>query len=235
MNDISAYLQVYSNQKAVFECLKSFKTFYKNTPITLVSDNGDDFSEISNFFKTQYVHADKNILPKGKMSGIDGVDEYLKRIYNHCLNNKTEWVVLLEEDVRTIRHIRSFPNTECAGPRLNPYSVALTNHLKELHGIKEYGYGMCGGSIFKRKSFIDAYENNNNIKNYLKYDERLAGWGDIPLTLIFHINGYNYSIWEEVSEILHPSMPLIKDSAFDHAYKYWYNKLLDKKEFKNYE
>lgn len=224
MTTISVYFQVFSNKRAVFECLKSFRLIYNNEPITLVSDCGENFDEMVPKFNLNYYKADKNILPKGKMSGIDGVKEYLKRINEHCLNNDSEWVLLMEEDVQSQRKINHFPSTECAGPRLNPYSTQLNNYLISIYGYKNYGYGICGGSIFKREAFLNAYKNTPNIEDYVQYDNRLSGWGDIPLTLLFHLSGYNYSIWNEVSEKTHYTNPIIRDSAFDHAYKYWYNK-----------
>lgn len=223
MDTLSVYFQVYSNRKAVFECLKSFRQFYSEENITLVSDAGENFSDFSDTFKLNYLHKEKNILPKGRMCGIECVNEYLNRIYEHCLNSKSKWVLLMEEDVKTLRKIKKFPSTECAGPRLNQYSSTLTQHLIDNFGNKNYGYGMCGGSIFNRECYIESYK-NQNIEQYVQYDNRLSGWGDIPLTLLFHINGYNYSVWDEVSESTHITSPIIRDSAFDHAYKYWYNK-----------
>jgi hypothetical protein len=158
------------------------------------------------------------------MCGIDGVEEYFKRIYEHCISVNSEWVVILEEDVITLRNINYFPTTECAGPRLNSYSPELTNFLIKNYGDKQYGYGMCGGSIFKRKSFIDAFNKFLDLKSCVQYDNRITGWSDIPLTLIFHLAGLDYSVWHEISEKTHPSLPIIRDGAFDHAYKYWYGK-----------
>lgn len=217
-------MQCFSNKRAVFECLKSFRQYYPDVPITLVSDGGDDFIEIKDRFNLTYKYSDKNILPKGKMCGIDGVKEYFKRIYEHCNSVNTDWVVILEEDVITLRPIKYFPTTECAGPRLNCYSPDLTNFLIKKYGYKQYGYGMCGGSIFKRKAFIQAFNKILDVEECTKYDERLFGWSDVPLTLLFHLSGYDYSIWNEISEKTHPTLPIVRDSAFDHAYKYWYGK-----------
>jgi len=226
MHDISAYIQCYSNKRAVFECIKSFRNFYPTNFITLVSDNGDDFTSISNYFNLNYIYSDKNILPKGRMCGLECVYEYFKRIYNHCISTESEWVVLLEEDVNTLRKIKHFPSTDAGGARIINYNQPLTDFLNLKFKNGPYGYGMCGGSIFKRKSYINAYELNKNLEYYLTLDNRLDSWSDIPLTLLFHINGYSYSVWDEISELHHicPELRIIKDSAFDHAYKFWYGK-----------
>jgi hypothetical protein len=224
-NTISVYFQVYSNKRAVFECLKSFRSFYPNEEITLISDNGEDFSNIAKTFRLNYTHSDKNILPKGKMESKNGVYEYLNRIYNHCNSTDSDWVLIMEEDVRTLRKIKIFPETDCAGPRLNFYTSELTKELIKMHGEKKYpyGYGLSGGSIFKRQTFLNCYPNYKQLENFSQLDERLFGWSDIPLTLLFQLNGYDYTTWEEVSELTH-IYKIDRDAALDHAYKYWYNK-----------
>lgn len=217
-------MQCFSNKRAVFECLKSFRLYNPTSDITLLSDGGEDFNKIATKYNANYKYSNKNILPKGKMIGIEGVKEYLYRIYEHCIFVNSEWVLILEEDVTTLRNIKFFPKTECAGPRMNAYSSNLTNFLIKKYGDKEYGYGMCGGSIFLRKSFIEAFKQISVLETCVEYDDRISGWSDIPLTLLFHLSGFDYSIWDEVSEKTHIGCPIIKDSAFDHAYKYWYDK-----------
>lgn len=218
----SVFMQVYSHKRAVFEALKSFRTFYKSEHITVLSDHGDDFSSICEAANAKYIHAPTRIT-LGTMN-IDGVYEWLKRIYEHCISVDSEWVLLFEEDVRTVRKIRHFPTTDAGGPRMNSYSPALTQKLIEDFGYKQYGYGLAGGAAWKRQAYIDAYNGNRNIEDYVQYDDRVAVWADIPLTLLFHINGFTYSEWDEISEITHARAPIVRDSAFDHAYKYWTDK-----------
>jgi hypothetical protein len=231
---ISAYMQVYKTPRAVFEALKSFRTHYASEAITVLCDNGDDFSEICAAFDATYIHSDRRVVigPSDQrtsaQSTLDGIYISLSRFYNHCISTDSEWVVYLEADVRTIRRIRNFPQTDAAGARLNPFSPALTKYLVDTFGDKEYGYGMCGGCIWKREAFIQAYETNHDLAQCVVYDERVARFGDIALTLLFLVNGYEYSVWDEISEIFHDVAPIIRDSAFDHAYKYWYDKDFDK-------
>jgi hypothetical protein len=51
---ISAYIQCYSNQRALYEALKGFRTFYPTEDITLVSDAGDDFTRFAEHFDLHY-------------------------------------------------------------------------------------------------------------------------------------------------------------------------------------
>lgn len=234
-NTISAYIQVYRHKRAVFEALKSFRIFYRTEPVTVVSDNGDDFTDVCEALDLHYVHSPiRSMVGPGEQrannqSTLDGVYEIQKRIYEHCKLTDTDWVVILEADVRTIRRIRSFPHSAIGGARLNPYSQELTDHLIKRFGSNEnlFVYGAAGGGIFRRQAYIDAYETNHDYSQYLELDPRIPIYADIPLTLLFHMNGMNYSVWDEVSEILHENSPIVRDSAFDHGYKYWYDKEWD--------
>lgn len=225
MRDISVYMQVYDKQRATFEALKLFRHFYKEEDITVVSDGGRDFSRICKSLGARYHHSD--VTTTTQKMNLPGVYEYLSRIHSHCLHSSSHWVVLFEDDVRTMRPIRFFPSSECAGPRLNPYSAELTSTLESRFGPKAYGYGLCGASIFKRTSFIKAFENVRLLETYAALDSRVSQWSDVGLTLMFHISGFNYSVWSEVSELRHPTSPIVRDAAFDHAYKYWYDKEFD--------
>jgi hypothetical protein len=221
-DSLSVYMQVYRNPRATFEALRSFRSFYRREPITVVSDGGEDFSEICNAVGARFIHS-KTTTTTQRMT-LPGVYEYLARIYAHCQAVDSKWVVLFEDDVRTVRTVRDFPLTDCAGPRFNIYHQNLTKVLVEKFGSMPFGYGMCGGSVFNRQVFIDCYEANRSLEPYVSLDERVSSWSDLPLTLLFQINGRSYSVWSEVSEIFHPTHPIIRDAAFDHAYKYWYDK-----------
>lgn len=232
-DSISGWMQVYKHQRAVFEALKSFRTHYRTEPVTVVSDNGDDFSKICKAFDAKYIHEPvRTIVGPGEQrtlnrTTIEGVYEELRRLYAHCISTDTDWVVFLGPDVRTIRRIREFPKTPIAGARRNPFSPQLTEHLIKTFGPKDYVYGAAGGSIFSREAYIRAYEGNRNLENYIQYDERVGIYDDLAFGLLFFINGFDYSEWDDVSEILHETYPVIRDSAFDHGYKYWYDKDFD--------
>lgn len=222
---LSVYFQAHSHPRAVFECLRSFRYHHPEPEleITLLSDAGEDFSRVADLFGARFIYSDLNILPGGRMRGIEGVGEYLDRIHRHCLSHDSRWVILMEEDVQTLRRIRSFPTTTAAGTRMNPYSPELTRFLVSRFGPKEYGYGMCGGSIFCRESFLASYRHLPEIADCVPLDGRLAGWGDLPLTLLFHLGGHDYSVWDETSERTHPSHPILReDAALDHAFRYYY-------------
>lgn len=234
METLSGWVQVYKHKRANWESLRSFRTHYPSAPITVVSDDGEDFSDICKSVNANYIHESvRTVVGDGQKRTlhemtIDGVEIFLRRIYDHCLSTDTDWVVWLSPDVRTIRRVRSFPKADIGGSRQNPFSKALTEHLEESFGsARNYVYGAAGGGVFRRSSFITAYEGNRDLRPFVSLDPRVAKFDDMALGLLFLINGFDYEEWEDVSEIFHELSPVVRDSAFDHAYKYWYDKDFD--------
>ena len=83
--------------------------------------------------------------------------------------------------------------------------------------------------MFSRRAYMQAYETNRSLDEYVKYDQGVDRYSDLAFGLLFFINGFDYSVWDEVSEIFHESAPIIRDSAFDHGYKYWYDRDFDER------
>lgn len=227
---LSAYMQCFSNKAAVYQTLRSFRTYYPSERITLVSDAGEDFTRFAAHFNLHYHWSGQHCDPRGQL-GETGAREYLRRIYDHCVRADSDFVVLLEEDVTTCRKVRQFPTTACAGPRRNAFSDQLNRYLQDLNGTSlDYGYGMCGGSVFDRRTFIDSYEKRNlDLALLSTLDTAVIHYSDLPLTLIFLVNGHAYSIWPEVSERYHPmeELRIHRDAAFDHNDKRWYGQEFD--------
>jgi hypothetical protein len=163
--------------------------------------------------------------------GKEGVREYLTRIYEHCLRVASDYVVILEEDVITLRRINRFPSSDCGGPRFNSLADPLNHYLRKINNTNlDYGYAMCGGSIFDRRVYLGCYEKQNLDLDFLgTLDKRVVQYSDVVLTVIFLINGFSYSVWDEVSETNNPleHRRIFRDAAFDHNNKKWYGANFD--------
>jgi len=216
---ISAYIQCHSHKAALYHALLSFRKHYPTEQVTLVSDCGEDFARFGEYFNLMYYRSALNCDPRAGL-GQAGAAEYLKRIYDHCAKVSSDFVVILEEDVTTRRRIKQFPITPCAGPRCNGFTDRLNRYLQQLHGTtQDYGYGMCGGSIFDRRVFVQCYDRHNLDLGFLStLDEGVIQYGDVAVTVMFLVNGHSYGVWDEVSETFHPieHMRIFRDSAFDH-------------------
>lgn len=230
---ISAYIQCHSNQRALYEALKSFRNFYPTEDITLVSDAGDDFTKFAEHFNLRYYRSDQKAVPFAL--GEDGAREYLRRVYDHCRAVSSDYVLILEADVTTLRRIRCFPATDCAGPRLNPLTEPMNRYLRELNDTAEdFCYVMCGGSIFDRRVYMGCYEKQDpDLDLWKSLDERTVVYCDVVHTIVFLANGYSSGVWEEVSETKHrhKGMRIVRDAAFDHADKTWYGVEFDESVF----
>lgn len=220
---ISAYMQCWSEKLATHYALSSFRRSYPTETITLVSDQGEHFDGFAARFRLHYYRSEHKADPRNL--GIAGAREYLRRIHDHCLQSTSDFVVLLEDDVTTRRRIRRFPTADCAGPRSNPFAEPFNAHLRRSLGTThDYGYGLCGGAIFRRQAFLHCYGRPLDLDRLARLDDGIVTFSDMVLTALFLVNGYSFQIWDEISEEHHPvpELRIVRDAAFDHADKRLY-------------
>jgi hypothetical protein len=221
---ISALLQTVFPNKSNKQVLSSFRQFHHDAEISIIVDGDSNFEDYAVEFNTKIIRDNNRCDPRGGLT-FDTFDNYLQRINTHCVMSKSDYVIILEDDVMTYKSISKFPNTSCAGPRINPYSERLNQFLQNKFSSQEnYGYGMSGGSIFKREDFLKSFENRPNFQTYSLMDNRIPYYSDVGLTLLFQISGFAYSEWMDVSEKFHqdPNQRIIRDSAIDHNDKRLY-------------
>jgi hypothetical protein len=223
MKEFAVHMQCYKNEYAVEKCIEAFRNWYPENKFRLVSDNGSDFTDLATKHNLVFEKKAENITPGGKFGSSSSIMKYLERIYETCKLFDSEWIILFEDDVLTKGRIISFPSTDAAGVSSHPYKPELSALLNNSPSPFK-GYGMAGGSIFRREIFIKCYENIDSfhLDDYAKLDPRIIGWGDLPLTFIFQINGYTYSEWSGVDE--HASGIYRIGAAFEHNFKTYYGK-----------
>ena len=59
--EFGAYLQCHKNPYATYKCLESFRKFYPDNTIVLLSDNGYDYTGMSKYFNCIYIHSHENV------------------------------------------------------------------------------------------------------------------------------------------------------------------------------
>jgi hypothetical protein len=237
VNNITAHLQVHKNEIAVEECIRRFKIYFPNTPIYLHGDNGYDFSDFELKFGLKYKHSDINVSPKGL--GNNNWRIYLDRILLTCKEFPNEWLLFLEEDVNTLHNNIIFPNADSGGIRghyFNDNFVKVITTKYPNINPNNIKYNMCGGSIVKMDAMVKSIESIDELNlttNYLNsLDERITEHGDVLISALLHLNGYEYSEWEQLSE---ESSGIIKPNAvFDHSWKEFYNQI-NYQEYLNYK
>ncbi len=230
---IGAYFQVFNQKKATFETLKSFRQHFPDAPVYLLSDKGEDFSEIARHFSCDYEYADVNIAywPCKDIVG------WLARLHAVCKKYQDcDWILLLEDDVRVRDRISKPPRGHLVGQGggdgLNAgkqISAAAKAFLRDRYpGLEINGISGCGGSLFHRESFERAYENiaAYDVKALDALDHGLTWATDFALTFFFLMNGLTVRRWLDLSEEARGNYG--PASAFDHQYKRFYKQPLTK-------
>lgn len=224
--DFSVYFQCYSNKRATYATLQSFRKFYPNVPILLVSDGGEDFSALARHFNCEYYYDPVNI----SYWPCTDMRRWFDRIKRACTLFNTEWVLILETDVRTRDRISKYPHAHLSGQGgsrgtriTKQLSPAAQVYIKEKYPETEnFGISGCGGSIFHRASFmkcVDAMK-PGDIEEWTKLDAGIPA-SDVALTFLFLVNGYVVRRWLDLSHDTIGNWG--PGSAFDHQFKYYYD------------
>jgi len=222
--NFAVHYQTWKNTDAVTHALTEFRKYFPTNPIHLVSDNGADYTDFVDKFELSYTFKSSNVFPGGKFGEISHCYEWLSRLNDTCNMFKTEWVVIFEDDVLTQNNKITYPKSDSGGVVCHPWYPPLTNELHK-HNIRNqnWGYGMCGGSIFKRDAFLDCYSKINEfpLEELSKLDGRIIGWSDTLINCLLQYFGYTYEVWEGMDEDGVRDR-LSKTACFIHGFKEFY-------------
>ncbi len=208
----SAY---YNNDKfrRVFEI---FRSHFPKVPYLIYSDMGDDFSGYIDDY-TFYKRADIRYYGTGPNAyWYDNWDiwhSYYERLREACIVCDTDYIILMEDDVFIANTFEITIDFDLCGPCGNAtLSNYITSYLERKleKKINPY-YGLCGGSIFNSKKFLDNYDRILDNLHSLHYEysnnltEPIAIVGDGNFTIQFNLLGLDYkcSKWAG-KEIIHP-------------------------------
>ena len=212
MNKLSAYYACYKNRKATEFVLSNFRKFFPDIIVCLISDGGDDFSDIAKKYNTIYYYMN-NIFQSGPINLYSSkrMIEWWNRQKIVCDISKSDYTIILEDDVYTTSYFE-IKEDFC----LKGVSKHLTNlFTKEMSkDIINYGkinndyYGMCGGSIYNSQIFKDIYNdviidikyNHDNLINTNPNGYAKLGAVDANITYHFNKRGYSYLDAEWLTE-----------------------------------
>lgn len=210
-NSIGYFYNLHVNVDSFLYSLMSVKKYSPGSPVILFTDeslyNWKDYKALSKILTVPFVLRDKPATFIDRTDNINTnlpkMQEFINRMYTACTMLDTKWVVRLEDDVYMRRSIKEFPPTMCAG-----------NH---------HDFGMGGGSIMHRETFLSIYENYG--PEWIEYKcimNNANAWAvDGMLREMFKVNGYDYSKWAEITE---DWMEDDKDAALHHGDKTLYDK-----------
>lgn len=236
---LGAYHQSYKNKVATEEAIKSFRVYYPNNPYFLISDGGDDFSDIAKKYNCIYHHSSINLGYRHHTdpSGIYGytaneVLEWISRFKLGCLNTEADHIIMMEDDVHICKPFTVSDEVEFCGMSFpgNKFNSKLIEYFTSKYDAIFYNdwYGSGGGSIFKTKTFLENYDRIYNIfKDEIEYvkkevDHRF-GWVDFFMTVYYYLCGKKYTINPYHTEVSHNPNWQNSDCAIVHQYKKFYD------------
>ena len=220
MNNIGAFFQTYKNTKATEFVLENFRKHHPNSPITLISDAGNNFTDLSNKYNCNYIHSFVNLGRQGtqniKINSEYPIDPrlgfnkeetfiWINRFYESCkfsIKNNCDYIIMLEDDVYITNPITNLPSGgfSCGENNDNFINPNLIEYLQKKYDANfdvKY-YSCCGGAIFNARIFVEKYY---FILNFLdsefdvlqKLDSRM-GWLDFYMHIIYYMLGCKFEV-----------------------------------------
>jgi hypothetical protein len=230
MINLGAYYACFNNKKATDAVLLNFRKYFPDSPICLISDGGEDFSDIAKKYGTYYYYLN-NLFASGPINRYDSYRtiEWWNRQKMVCDITRSDYIIILEDDV----YFKNGFNTEKAFAlkgvgkhRHNLFSKKIIDDISLFGNIRNDHYGMCGGSIYNANIFNTIYENviydiKNNHDTLVKHhhkDYYQLGAVDANITYHFNKRGYPY----EEAEWLTEFGKFTYDRPVIHAWKKFY-------------
>lgn len=205
-----------NNLLSTYMALKQLRRIYQDNPVAFFEDESDNLKDIALEFNCDYtkIPSEDNTFHK-RMPVVDlktGL-QWLERIYNSCETSlkDCEWIMHFEDDVWLQKPIEKYPVLDFAGTIGHGHPLPLYEYFKNRFNInddsRDYrsplgqltAYGMCGGSIFKKDAFLNAYLKINEIDwEYISsLDFRISRYSDAILSFVLNNAGYRYEVWSE--------------------------------------
>jgi hypothetical protein len=172
---IGAYYQAYNKPQCVDFVLANFRKHYPDSDVVLISDGGNDFSELAAKYNCMYFY-EQNLSGNigNKEKGLSDqyfydpqiLINYVERFKKYILQIKQKYFMVLEDDVAVLN------KTDCSEFNSAIYGKNNTESLpypicKYLKNVDRIAYGGCGGCLFNT-NFFNKVLSENNYKNDIK-------------------------------------------------------------------
>jgi len=192
--------------EACYFALEQFRKFYPSEPIALWEDNTNILVPVSRKFNCDYKKTTipgLNTTTLGRpVYNLETLLSWYDRVYESCLTtlSSADWVMNFEDDVWFKKRIEGEPPFDLSGILGRGWHDDLYNHLQT--SVK--GCFGCGGSIFNRLKFIEAYNKLKNVDwqliDNLAKDPKPTEWTDSGLTFLFYYSKFSVGGWVELSQ-----------------------------------
>ncbi len=203
---------VYRNKVASDMAIRSFRQFNPAATYVVIGDGGDDFYDVCAKHGCIYLHSPVHIgypeIPHGFRK--PKMLEYLRRFHAAVSLCTASHVVIMEDDVCVINHVSVSEEDEMLvneNAYENPIHPLVLKVLAVASGNPDLDsfYGMGGGSIFKRKTFLAAYPGflqllEANFEAMQGFYPAI-GWTDCIISLAMMFAGKKHSISRQIHEL----------------------------------
>jgi hypothetical protein len=228
-----AYLQCHKQPLATYKCLESFRSFYPDSTIVLLSDNGYDYTEMAKYFNCIYIHENENIWltwwdlnDKGYFMNSYKMIDRMNRILPLI---REDYVMWIEDDVSINSKIddefRFDLNGFCPNSVSNFWNInELSKKYPFLNINADYRFSGHGGSVFHKNNFITYLKNKDIIddilENWIIYKFPTSLGQDFFFSMIILLSNGTIGSYKGHYDGFH-----YKDNniSVQHQYKVWYN------------
>jgi len=227
---IGAFYSCYKRPKAVESALSSFRSFYPNSTIYMVSDGGDDLSMLAQKYNAKFTmeqHAGNGT--STVFSDSEKMLVWFRRLYKAAEAIQEDYIVILEDDVLTLGRVREQlkfivnginPNVKI-GRRLTLF-LKLCGARIQILGFNQ-PFGGFGGCIFDRRFILGNFKNlENDVKKLYSVMKENVYSTDIWSTIITLYHGGTVGPYKGLCEKWYPDYEKRRkkgDISFLHQYK----------------
>jgi len=235
---IGAFFQCYKNPYATYKALESFREYYPDSPIVLLSDNGYNYEKMAEHFKCKYIHSNENvpvwIEHKSDEQYVSMGRKLVERVCECFKQLNCEYILLLEDDVKVqnpIYPVMLQQGADIFGYNPNSISTEMIRIFHEKYNTidtnKNYNYSGHGGSFYKKDSCIEFFSNKDVIEDVLNAYRNYRGTHlptnmnqDQLLSLIIMLQNGKINNLHGHVDCQHMNR---KDCFNQHQYKVFYN------------
>ena len=156
---VGFYMQLHSESDAyVSDVLAGIRVFYPANPITVVSDNGNDYSAVCQAFAARFVMANETInVDKSRPPYTYTCQAHMLRVVEAAAAMETPWMFLWESDARAMGRLPMPPypfdvmqmhaNYNCF-TRFGNLEAFLRRRFPRGLAPMVHGWGTTGGTLF---------------------------------------------------------------------------------------
>jgi len=218
----AAYHQCYKNKKATEFAISKFREYNPDVPYYLISDNGDDFSDLAEKYNCHYVYDEVN-------TGMNYLPaDHAKILYERLVDCfkvfGTDYVLLMEDDVLCRGSIEIEDDFNLAMSHVPGNKVYLYNKIVEKYNPNPNvdWYGATGGSILNKNVFT-LEKNIKKVNQFIEEDhDPVMGSMDQFITTLYLLCGYDCSVNNLLGETHRTPNWESTDLPLIHCYKDMY-------------